>query len=161
MGLDLPDAAPVTTHHQGSVNNKTLAYTARVGYLSLYDDFHELKARIFYVAYTLDRPGDNAPRPLTFAWNGGPGSPASTLHLGIMGPRRAKTMDEYKTAPPPYELVDNQDTWLTFTDLVLVDPVGTGYSYVTKPEYLKDFWNVSGDIDSIGEFIRLYLTHFD
>jgi|SRR5579872_6169813 len=157
-GMDLPDETPVVTHHEIKLENKTLKYTARAGYLSLYDDFREMKARIFYVSYTLDQA--NSTRPLTFAWNGGPGSPASTVHLALMGPRRAKTMDEYKSAPPPYELVDNQDTWLAFTDLVLIDPVGTGYSYATKPEYLKDFWNVSGDIDSIGESIRLYLAHY-
>jgi carboxypeptidase C (cathepsin A) len=157
-GMDLPDDMPIVTHHEIKLENRTLKYTARAGFLSLYDDFREMKARIFYVSYTLDQA--NSARPLTFAWNGGPGSPASTVHLALMGPRRAKTMDEYKSPPPPYELVDNQDTWLAFTDLVLVDPVGTGYSYTTKPEYLKDFWNVPGDIDSVGEFIRLYLAHY-
>ena len=160
-GMDLPDDAPITTQHQISIGNRALRYTARVGFLSLRDDFRETKARIFYVAYTLDGENDSSPRPLTFAWNGGPGSPASTLHLGVMGPRRAKTMDEYETGPPPYELVDNRNTWLAFTDLVLIDPVGTGYSYATKPEYREDFWNTSGDIDSIGEFIRLYLAHYE
>jgi carboxypeptidase C (cathepsin A) len=153
--------SPVITHHQITVGGKLMSYTARAGFLSLRDDAHELKARIFYVSYTLDQPKRVAPRPLTFAWNGGPGSPAATLHLAMMGPRRAKMPDEYQTPPPPYQLVDNEDTWLSFTDLVLVDPVGTGYSYPAKPEYLKDFWNVSGDIDSIGEFIRLYQSHFD
>ncbi len=160
-GLDLPDDAPVTSHHQITAANKTLSYTARAGFLSLRDDFREIKARIFYVAYVLDRERGQSVRPLTFAWNGGPGSPASTVHLGVMGPRRAKTMDEYSTPPPPYQLVDNEETWLAFTDLVFIDPVGTGYSYTTKQEYLKDFWNISGDIDSMGEFIRLYLSHYD
>jgi carboxypeptidase C (cathepsin A) len=157
-GMNLPDDTPSVTHHEIKFEGKPLKYTARAGFLSLYDDFREMKARIFYVSYTLDQP--SSVRPLTFAWNGGPGSPASTVHLALMGPQRAKTMDEYTSPPPPYELVDNQDTWLAFTDLVLVDPVGTGYSYATKPEYLKDFWNTSGDIDSIGEFIRLYLAHY-
>jgi len=116
---------------------------------------------MFYVSYTLERPKGAPPRPLTFAWNGGPGSPAATLHLAFLGPRRAKTIDEYQSPPPPYQLTDNDDTWLSFTDLVLVDPIGTGYSYPAKAEYLKDFWNVPGDIDSIGEFIRLYQSHFD
>ncbi len=160
-GMDLPDDAPITTQHEISIGNETLAYTARAGFLSLRDDFRGTKARVFYVAYTLDGEDDGPPRPLTFAWNGGPGSPASTLHLGLMGPRRARTLDEYETVPPPYELVDNSDTWLAFTDLVLVDPVGTGYSHATQPAYLEDFWSTTGDIDSIGEFIRLYLAHYD
>jgi carboxypeptidase C (cathepsin A) len=149
-GMDLPDDAPVTTKHQVTVGGRTLQYTARAGYLSLRTDFRETKARIFYVSYTLDRGNDRTPRPLTFAWNGGPGSPASTIHLGMVGPRRAKTMDEYETQPPPFQLVDNSDTWLAFSDLVLVDPVGTGYSYATKPEYLREFWSTIGDIDSNG-----------
>lgn len=156
-----PDNAPVVTRHQITLSGKPIAYTARAGFLSLRNESRELKARIFYVAYTLDRPKDAPPRPLTFAWNGGPGSNASTLHLALVGPRRAKTLDEYKTPPPPYETVDNESTWLSFTDLVLVDPVGTGYSYPAKPEYLKEFWSVPGDIDSIGEFIRLYQSHFE
>jgi carboxypeptidase C (cathepsin A) len=155
------DDTPITTHHEITVKGKRMAYTARAGFLTLLDSSHQAKARIFYVSYTLDRGSDKTPRPLTFAWNGGPGSPASILHLGALGPRRAKMMDEYKTPPPPYEVVDNEDTWLTFTDLVLVDPVGTGYSYPTKPEFLKDFWSVQGDIDSIGEFIRLYMAQYD
>ena len=156
-----PDDAPVVTHHQVTVSGKPISYTARAGFLSLRNESRELKARIFYVAYTLDRPKDAAPRPLTFAWNGGPGSNASTLHLALVGPRRAKAAEEYKSPPPSYEMVDNESTWLSFTDLVLVDPVGTGYSYPAKPEYLKEFWSVPGDIDSIGEFIRLYQSHFE
>ena len=155
------DDNPVTTHHEISLNGKRMAYMARAGFFTLLDSSHQAKARMFYVSYTMDRGSDKTLRPLTFAWNGGPGSPASALHLGALGPRRAKTMDEYKTIPPPYELVDNEETWLAFTDLVLVDPVGTGYSYPTKPEYLKDFWSVQGDIDATGEFIRLYLAHYD
>src|SRR5690242_15962672 len=93
-GTDLPDDTPIVTRHQIKFENRTLSYTARAGFLSLYDDFRQIKARIFYVSYTLDQPGSI--RPLTFAWNGGPGSPASTVHLALMGPRRAKTMDEYQ-----------------------------------------------------------------
>jgi carboxypeptidase C (cathepsin A) len=148
-------------HRQIVAGGKVLQYTARAGFLSLRDETGEARARVFYVSYALDRNGDRSARPLTFAWNGGPGSPASLLHLGALGPRRAKTMDEYATGPPPYELVDNESTWLDKTDLVLVDPVGTGYSYPTKPEFGKQFWSVQGDIDSIAEFIRLYLTRYE
>lgn len=160
-GDQYPDDSPAVTHHEITVRGKPMSYTARAGFLSLRNESQEVKGRIFYVSYTLDRARDAAPRPLTFAWNGGPGSPASTLHLAILGPKRAKTSDEYKSGPPPYELVDNDDTWLSFTDLVLVDPVGMGYGYPAKPEYLKEFWSISGDIDSIGEFIRLYQSHYD
>jgi len=149
------------SRHQISVAGKPLHYTVRADFMPLYSSARELKARIFYVAYTLDRAAESKPRPVTFAWNGGPGSPAALLHLGALGPRRVKLPDEYATPPPPYQLADNESTWLDMTDLVLVDPVGTGYSFAVKPEFNKEFWSVQGDIDSIGEFIRIYLTRFD
>ena len=155
------DDETVVTHHEITVGGRSLKYTARAGYITLRDHNREARAKIFFVAYTLDRESNATPRPLTFAWNGGPGSPASMIQMGALGPRRLKTPDEYSKKPPPYELVDNESTWLTDSDLVFVDPVGTGYSYPTKPEYGKDFWSVQGDIDSIGEFIRIYRLEYD
>jgi len=149
------------TKHRLSVNGKVLKYTARAGFLPIRDQFGETKARFFYIAYTLDDEGKKTQRPVTFAWNGGPGAASSLVHLGTLGPRRAKSLSEYTTAPPPYELVDNTETWLQFTDLVMVDPIGTGYSYVLKPEYGKLFWGVSQDVESVSEFIRIYLNRYD
>ncbi len=151
---------PVVTHHEITIQGKLLRYTARTGFLTLRTESHEAKARVFYIAYTLDNTGDS-PRPLTFLWNGGPGASSSLTHLGAAGPWRAMDKDEYTSAPPPYKLVENQDTWLTATDLVFVDPVGTGYSYPTSPEFARMFYNSQGDIDSIVEFIRLYLTRYE
>lgn len=151
----------VTTHHQITVDGKELKYTARSGYITLRNHSRQPIAKMFFVAYTLDREKDSPPRPLTFAWNGGPGSPASMIELGLAGPLRAKMMNEYKKPPPPYRLVDNQDTWLRFTDLVFVDPVGTGYSYPIRPKDGKQFWNVQGDIDSIAAFIRIYRDRYE
>jgi carboxypeptidase C (cathepsin A) len=155
------DDEVVVTHHQITIDAKPLKYTARAGYLTLRDHAREARAKIFFVAYTLDRASGDSPRPLTFAWNGGPGSPSSMIQMGAVGPRRLKLPDEYAKKPPPYELVDNESTWLTGTDLVFVDPVGTGYSYPIKPEYGKEFWSVQGDIDSIGEFIRIYRMRYE
>jgi carboxypeptidase C (cathepsin A) len=155
------DHPTVMTRHQATIRGKALSYCARAGFLPLRDEFQETRAQVFHVSYTLDRGNDPSPRPLTFAWNGGPGSPASLLHLGALGPRRAKSASEYAAPPPPYQLTDNESTWLEFTDLVLVDPVGTGYSFAAKPGYAKLFWNPQGDIDSIAEFIRIYLTRYD
>lgn len=149
------------TKHQLSINGKILKYTARAGFLPIRDQFNETKALFFYIAYTLDEDESKAQRPVTFAWNGGPGSASSLLHLGMLGPRRAKSLSEYATEPPPYQLVDNKETWLRFTDLVMVDPIGTGYSFPLKPEYGKMFWGVDQDLNSIAEFIRIYLTHYD
>ena len=154
------DDQPIVTHHQITLDGKVLKYTARAGYLSLRDEYGKTHARIFYMSYTLDPDSEKTPRPLTFAWNGGPGSASSLLHLGALGPLRAKDPDEYSSPPPPYELVENKSTWLDFTDLVFVDPVGTGYSYATDPQYAKEFYSPQGDIDSIAEFIRLYLAHY-
>jgi len=156
-----PMDEPVVTQHQITINGLALKYTARAGFLSLRDEFNDIHARIFYVAYQLDRGTDKSPRPLTFAWNGGPGSPASMLHLGALGPFRVKDLDEYSTAPPPYQLTENESTWLDQTDLVFVDPVGTGYSYAVTPEFGKEFWNSEGDIDSISEFVRLFVAEYE
>ena len=158
-----PSAAEKTavTKHQISIDGKVLKYTARAGFLPIRDQFNETKALFFYTAYTRDGAENKAPRPVTFAWNGGPGAASSLVHIGVLGPRRAKSLSEYETPPPPYQLVDNTETWLSFTDLVMVDPVGTGYSYTFKPEYGKQFWGVSQDVDSVTEFIRIYLNHYD
>src|SRR6185295_12513097 len=110
-------------------------------------DQGEPEASIFYVAYTLDGASETAKRPLMFSFNGGPGSSSVWLHLGALGPRRVR-------------MLDNDQTWLDRTDLVFIDPVGTGYSRPAKPELGSKFWNLDGDIQSVGEFIRLYLTRY-
>ncbi|HEV2386289.1 MAG TPA: hypothetical protein VGS20_03440 [Candidatus Acidoferrales bacterium] len=150
----------VVTHHQILIHGKPLNYTAQAGTITLRDHTREPIAKMFFVSYAMDG-GEPSARPLTFAWNGGPGSPSSMIQMGALGPRRLKSIDEYAKKPPPYELTDNESTWLAATDLVFVDPVGTGYSYPVKPEYGKQFWNVQGDIDSVAEFIRIYRTRYE
>ncbi len=113
---------------------------------------------MFFVAYTLDSAGPN--RPLMFSFNGGPGSASIWLHIGAIGPRRVKMLPDGSMPPPPFELIDNQQTWLDQTDLVFIDPVGTGYSRATKKDFEKKFFGLKGDISSVGEFIRLYLTRY-
>ena len=151
---------PVLTHHQVTVHGQALAYSARVGYLSIRDEEQAVRGRMFYVAYSLDQPASAPPRPLLFAWNGGPGSNASLLELDAMGPERLNKQPGPSDPRHPATLVDNDDTWLQFADLVFVDPINTGYSYAATPEYLKEFLNDQGDADSIAEFIRLYRVHF-
>ncbi len=157
----LMDDAPVITQHQIMVKGKALKYTARAGYLPIKDQYGETKGRLFYIAYTLDDPGTKARRPVTFVWNGGPGSPSSMLHFELLGPRRRLPKNDTSAAAAPYPVVDNEETLLAFTDLVMVDPIGTGYSYPLKPEDGKLFWGLTQDRDSIVEFIRIYLTHYD
>jgi carboxypeptidase C (cathepsin A) len=154
-----PEEKPAITRHELRVGGKTLKYTTTTGLMPLRDNTGKLEARIFYMAYTLDNPP--ARRPLTFSFNGGPGSSSVWLHLGAIGPKRVKMQTEGFMPAPPFQLVDNEYTWLDQTDLVFIDPVGTGYSRALTPELGKKFWGVQGDIESVGEFIRLYLARHE
>jgi carboxypeptidase C (cathepsin A) len=149
------DEKPVVTHHRITIAGKTLAYTATTGRLAIKNDQGHTEAQMFYVAYTLDGAGGK--RPLTFAFNGGPGAATVWLHMGCFGPKRVKMQPNGFMPHPPFQLEDNQDTILDKTDLVFVDAIGTGFSRATTPELGKKFWTVKGDIAAFGEFIRLYL----
>ena len=152
---------PVVTHHEIRVGGKTLKYTATTGMMPMRDAKGETEAHIFFMAYTLDGISDTARRPLMFSFNGGPGSASVWLHLGALGPKRVVMLANGEMPAPPFHLVDNEFTWLDQTDLVFIDPVGTGYSRATKPELNKKFWSLQGDIQSVGEFIRMYLTRYE
>ena len=153
---------PVITKHIIKTGSKTLNYTVTTGFMPLKNAVSgDIEARIFYMAYTLDGVANPAMRPLMFSFNGGPGSASVWLHLGAIGPRRAKMLDNGFMPPPPYQLEDNEQTWLDQTDLVFIDPVGTGYSRAAKPELANKYFGLSGDIESIGEFIRLFLGRND
>lgn len=146
------------TRHSIRVKNTLLNYTVTTGFMPIKNRDGETEARMFFMAYTADRKTDAAKRPLMFSFNGGPGSASVWLHLGALGPRRVKMLDDGLMPPPPYELEDNQQTWLTETDLVFIDPIGTGYSRAIDPKKSEKFFSVNGDIEAVGEFIRLYLT---
>jgi carboxypeptidase C (cathepsin A) len=157
--VDVKEEAPVERKHSMRVGSRSLSYTTTTGFLPIKNErTGEIEAKIFYMAYTLDGGTEPKSRPLMFSFNGGPGSASVWLHLGALGPRRVKMMDDGMMPPPPYELVDNDQTWLPETDMVFIDPVGTGYSRATKPEFASKFFGLRGDIESVGEFIRLYLT---
>ncbi|MDQ3799692.1 MAG: peptidase S10 [Acidobacteriota bacterium] len=154
------DEPPVVTRHTARIGNRTLNYNVTTGYLPIRNaQTGETEARIFFMAYTLENPP--AGRPLMFSFNGGPGSASVWLHLGVLGPKRVKMLDDGLMPPPPYQMEDNESTWLTETDLVFVDTVGTGYSRATKPEFGSKFFSVNGDIESVGEFIRMYLGRYE
>ncbi|HEY6968396.1 MAG TPA: peptidase S10 [Candidatus Angelobacter sp.] len=154
-----PEPPPVVTHHEIHVGGKTLRYTATAGMMPIHNTDGELEANMFFIAYTLE--GQNERRPLTFSFNGGPGSASVWLHLGAIGPKRVKMQAEGMMPAPPYQLVDNEYTWLDQTDLVFIDPVGTGYSRAIKNDLKKKFLGVREDIESVGEFIRLYLGKYE
>jgi carboxypeptidase C (cathepsin A) len=157
--IDGPET-PVVTRHELRAGGKTLKYTATTGFLPIRNPQGEVEAHVFFIAYTLDDVADLSTRPLTISFNGGPGSSSVWLHLGALGPKRVAMNDDGRMPAPPYRLVDNEATWLDQTDLVFVDPVGTGYSRAAKPELGTKFWGVQGDIQSVGEFIRLYITRY-
>jgi carboxypeptidase C (cathepsin A) len=156
VGGDI-DETPVVTHHSITVDGKTLSYTATVAQMPLKNPSGETEAHIFYMAYTLDGAEANK-RPLTFCFNGGPGSASMWVHMGGMGPRSPKLLPTGAMPPPPYQLKDNPDTWLDKTDLVFIDPVGTGYSRAKTVEIARRMNAVQGDIQSVGEFMRMYIT---
>src|SRR5205807_889759 len=152
-----PEEPPVITHHEIRAGGKVLRYTATAGMMPIKNRDGETEARIFFMAYTLDGVSDRSTRALTFSFNGGPGSASVWLHLGCIGPRRVPMNPDGAMPAPPYHLVDNQQTWLDQTDLVFIDPVGTGYSRIVRPEASR-FIGLNGDIESVGEFIRMFLV---
>jgi carboxypeptidase C (cathepsin A) len=159
IGGDI-DETPVVTHHSINVGGKAISYTATVAQMPLKSASGETEAHIFYMAYTLDGE-DAAKRPLTFSFNGGPGSASMWVHMGGFGPRSPKLESNGSMPPPPYRWKDNQDTWLDKTDMVFIDPVGTGYSRAKTVEVARRMNGVQGDIQSVGEFIRMYVARYN
>mgnify|MGYP001289389214 CR=1 FL=1 len=157
---DMTEVAPIVTHHQISVNGKALKYSAAAGRLPIKRGDGKIEAEMFFVAYTLDGQ-EVSKRPLTFAFNGGPGSASIWLHMGALGPRRVVLNPEGFLPPAPYGVEDNPYTLLDKSDLVLVDAIGTGFSRAETAEIAKKFWGVKGDINAFGEFIRMYITRYE
>ncbi len=155
--FDMTEVPPVLTHHQITVDGKLLRYAATAGRLPIKRGDGKIQAEMFFVAYTLDGQ-DAAKRPLTFAFNGGPGSASIWLHMGALGPRKVVLQPEGFLPPAPYRIEDNPYTLLDKTDLVLIDAIGTGFSRAADAEMFKKFWGVKGDIEAFSEFIRLYIT---
>ena len=150
----------VTTTHSVNIGGQTVNYTARTGFLVLKDDDGTPRASFFFTAYTKNG-ADPATRPVTYTFNGGPGSSSVWLHMGAFGPRRVVYRDdEGRAAAPPYKLVDNEDSLLDITDLVFIDPVTTGFSRAIPFKDAKRFHGVEADIESVGEFIRLWTTRY-
>lgn len=156
-----PEEPPIVTKHEIRVGGRPLHYTATTGMMPIKNRDGDTEARMFFMAYTLDDAGGRGHRPLTLCFNGGPGSASVWLHLGAIGPRRVPMNPDGTMPAPPYQLIDNEYTWLTQTDLVFIDPVGTGYSRAVRPELAAKFFGLQGDIESVAEFIRMYLTRYE
>ncbi|HEY5078969.1 MAG TPA: hypothetical protein VII43_03955 [Opitutaceae bacterium] len=171
------------TAHSVTVDGKLIKYHATCGYLVLKEeegkpmnpdaapviedksgdapkpkDGLKAKAKVFFVAYTLDDVADPSKRPVTYLFNGGPGSASIWLHMASVGPRRVVLTEDGESPPPPYQMMDNNSTWLDHTDLVFIDPVSTGFSRPAPKESAKQFHGLKEDIASVGDFIRLYTT---
>lgn len=149
------------TRHSITIDGKSIQYTATAGALVLRNEQDEPIAFLGYTAYTKDGANDASKRPVTFSYNGGPGSASLWLHMGIMGPKRVSVNDPYDNAPPPYKVGDNPYCILDVSDIVMIDPVGTGISKPLGKSQNKDFWGVNGDISSVSRFIKQYITEND
>lgn len=158
----------VETRHTIALDGKSVGYRAIAETFALTDHKGDTTASIYTVAYVADAPAESQ-RPVAFVFNGGPGAASVFLHLGALGPRILETPGDGSLPNPPYKLVDNPNSWLAFTDLVFIDPVGTGFSHgEDKKEDGKDtgkggnpdkpFWSVRGDLTSLGSVLRLWLT---
>jgi carboxypeptidase C (cathepsin A) len=146
------------TNHQLKIDGKLISYQATTGYLPVNGKTDKTPANIFYVAYTTDSINRNSKRPITFVFNGGPGSASIWLHMGSFGPVRVLFKNEKGDAPQQSQYGDNPYSWLGFTDLVFIDPVATGYSRAGEDVDTKQFYNYNTDIATIGEFIHTYLA---
>lgn len=165
---DTPQDELVVNKHTVTILGQTIRYTATTGRIVLKEEAEKkdksigVKARasIFFVAYTRDDVQDLENRPVTFSFNGGPGSSSVWMHLGLLGPRRVHLDDDGQPFPPPYRLTDNEYSLLDISDLVFIDPVSTGYSRAVAGEKAKEFHEFNKDIESVGDFIRLYASRY-
>ncbi len=157
---DMTEVPPIVTNHQVTVHGQMLKYTATAGRLPIKLDDGKIEAEMFFVAYTLDGQ-DPANRPVTFAFNGGPGSASVWLHMGALGPKRVVLQPNGFMPASPYRITDNEDTLLDRSDVVMIDAIGTGFSRAADNETLKKYLGVKGDIQAFGEFIRLYISRYE
>ena len=155
-----PVPPPVETAGQVTINGQTINYTARTGYMTLKDESGKAKANIFYVYYSKTGVSDLTKRPITYTFNGGPGSASLWLHMGLIGPKRIPMTDKGESLTPPYSYQNNEFSWLDKTDLCFIDPVNTGYSRAVTGENERQFLGYTEDIESVGEFIRLHATKY-
>ncbi len=159
----------VVTQHSVTIGGEAIKYTVTAGTLVLKEESdrdkeyegEKPKAQFFFIAYTKDGVENPAERPLTFSFNGGPGSSSVWLHLGALGPRRVVMTYEGGLPKPPFQLTDNEFSLLDQTDLVFIDPISTGYSRPADGEKAKQFHGFKKDIESVGDFIRLYTTRYN
>jgi carboxypeptidase C (cathepsin A) len=155
--FDMKETSPTVTHHEVTVNGHAIRYTATAGRMPIKNGEGTTEALMFYVAYTVDG-SEAAKRPLTFAYNGGPGSASLWLHIGALGPRTVVMQPEGWMPQPPFHVHDNPYTPLEKTDIVMIDAIGTGWSRPADTKAASKYENPEGDIEAFGEFIRMYIS---
>jgi carboxypeptidase C (cathepsin A) len=158
LSAGMPKAEQSITQHKITIGGVTIPYAATAGTFIVRNKKELPYASIGYTSYIRSDISDPSHRPITFAYNGGPGSCSIWLHMGALGPRRIVTNDTTYIPPPPFKITDNAYSILDKTDLVMIDPVGTGFSHAVGEAKDKDFWSVDTDIESIALFIRQYIT---
>ncbi len=159
--VSVPPATPAAvTEHTIELGGQVIHYTARAGTITLRNQADQPTARIFYVAYTEDG-SDLTRRPVTFLYNGGPGSSTMWLHMGAFGPVHVVTGDGTITGPPPYRIVTNPNSLLNKTDLVFIDMPDTGFGRIVGAGKPKDFFGVDQDARAFAQFVQRYITQFD
>jgi carboxypeptidase C (cathepsin A) len=146
------------TEHSIKIGGQTIPYKAIAGTILLKNEKEEPQALIYSTSYIRTDTKDTSQRPISFIYNGGPGSASVWLHMGAFGPRRVVTPNAESTPPPPYKVADNAGTLLDKTDMVFIDPVGTGYSRAVGKAQDKDFWGIDEDVKSLAQFITLYVN---
>jgi carboxypeptidase C (cathepsin A) len=156
--VEEPKETRIETIHSITLDGVKIEYKAIAGTLVLRNDEGKATASVFYVAYLKSNPGDLSRRPITFTFNGGPGSSSVWLHMGAFGPRRVEVHADGKGVAPPYRIVENEHSILDLTDLVFIDPVATGFSRSAPGTNPHQFHSVEEDIRSIADFIRLFVT---
>ena len=156
--MRLPTAQASVTQHRLSLGGKSIEYTATAGTLIVRDDEDKPIAGIGYIAYTRRDGKSGAVRPITFAFNGGPGSSSMWLHMGVLGPKRVLVSDPTPTPAAPFRTTDNESSLLDVSDVVMIDPVGTGLSHAVCDHKDEEFWAVDPDIDSVSRFIAQYVS---
>ena len=167
---DKPEPADqiAITRHKAKIGRREIAYTVTCGTLVLKEEAEKegksegekARAKVFFIAYTLDDAADKSKRPVTFSFNGGPGSSSVWLHLGVLGPKRVAVDAEGHAPAPPGRLVTNEHSLLDASDLVFIDPVGTGFSRMVEGEKMKEYHEYKRDLESVGEFIRLWVSRY-
>jgi carboxypeptidase C (cathepsin A) len=153
-----PKEEASVTDHNVKIGAQTVPYKATAATILLKNEKEEPTALIYYTAYTRSDTKDISQRPVSFVYNGGPGSASVWLHMGAFGPKRVVTSNAEPTPPPPYKVADNAGSLLDKTDLVFIDPVGTGFSHAVGKAQDKDFWGVDSDVKSLAEFITIYVS---